>query len=167
MDNKENNNPMLSFDKLREGLGIEGELPQVNEPERPKTVDEVKPVSKNVTTTGGKSVVENGIKFIDITEQYASPQQQDDKIVDAPVKQEVKVEQVVTPVSETPKKRVRTFNEIFSDFFSVFLPSIILPLCAVLKLLLKSKEASLRVTGLWISVSILLKGMCSAVIPGM
>ena len=49
MDKKENNNSMLSFDKLREGLGIEGDLPQVNEPERPKTVEEVKTVSKNVT----------------------------------------------------------------------------------------------------------------------
>ena len=66
MDKKENNNSMLSFDKLREGLGIEGDLPQVNEPEIPKPVEDVKPVSKNVTPTGGKSVFENGIKFIDI-----------------------------------------------------------------------------------------------------
>ncbi|MBQ4644502.1 MAG: class B sortase [Clostridia bacterium] len=122
MDKKENNNPMLSFDKLREGLGIEGDLPQVNEPQRPKTVDEVKPISKNVTPTSGKSVVENGIKFIDITEQYTSPQQQPVIAEETPVKQEEKVEQVVIPVPETPKKRVRTFNEIFSDFFSVFLP---------------------------------------------
>lgn len=122
MDKKENNNSMLSFDKLREGLGIEGELPQVNEPERPKTVNEVKPVSKNVTMTGGKSVFENGIKFIDITEQYTTPQQQVEKVEETPVKQEVKVKQVVTPVPETPKKRVKTFNEIFSDFFAVFFP---------------------------------------------
>ncbi len=122
MNKKENNNTMLSFDKLREGLGIEGDLPQVNEPERPKTVDEVKPVSKSVTTTGGKSVFENGIKFIDITEQYTTPQQQIEKVEETPVKQEVKAEQVVTPVPETPKKRVKTFNEIFSDFFAVFLP---------------------------------------------
>ncbi|MBR2953826.1 MAG: class B sortase [Clostridia bacterium] len=122
MDKKENNNPMLSFDKLREGLGIEGELPQVNEPQIPKTVDEVKPISKNVTPTSGKSVVENGIKFIDITEQYTSPQQQPVIAEETPVKQEEKVEQVVIPVPETPKKRVRTFNEIFSDFFAVFLP---------------------------------------------
>ena len=122
MDKKENNNPMLSFDKLREGLGIEGDLPQVNEPEKPKIDEEVKPISKNVTPTGGKSVFENGIKFIDITEQYTTPQQQVEKTEETPVKQEDEVEQVVAPVPETPKKRVRTFNEIFSDFFAVFLP---------------------------------------------
>lgn len=122
MDKKENNNPMLSFDKLREGLGIEGDLPQVNEPQIPKTVDEVKPISKNVTPTSGKSVVENGIKFIDITEQYTSPQQQTVIAEETTVKQDEKVEQIITPGPETPKKRVRTFNEIFSDFFAVFLP---------------------------------------------
>lgn len=122
MDKKENNNSMLSFDKLREGLGIEGDLPQVNEPERPKTVEEVKTVSKNVTPIGGRSVVENGIKFIDITEQYTSPNQQIEKAEKIPIKQEEKVEQVISPVPETPKKRVKTFNEIFSDFFAVFLP---------------------------------------------
>lgn len=122
MDKKENNNSMLSFDKLREGLGIEGDLPQVNEPEIPIPVEGVKPVSKNVTPTGGKSVVENGIKFIDITEQYTTPQQQVEKTEEIPVKQEVEAEQVITPVPEAPKKRVRTFNEIFSDFFAVFLP---------------------------------------------
>lgn len=122
MDKKENDNPMLSFDKLREGLGIEGELPQVNEPETPKNVEEVKPVSKNVTPTGGKSVVENGIKFIDITEQYTSLQQQAEKVEETPLRQEVKEEQAITPVLEAPKKRVKTFNEIFSDFFAIFLP---------------------------------------------
>ncbi len=121
MDNKENNS-MLSFDKLREGLGIEGELPQVNEPERPKVVEDVKSVSKSDTPTGGKSVIENGIKFIDITEQYTSFNQPTEKAEEIPVKQEEKVEQVIASVPETPKKRVKTFDEIFSDFFAVFLP---------------------------------------------
>lgn len=122
MDKKENNNSMLSFDKLREGLGIEGELPQINKPDMPIVVEDVKPVSKKVAPTGGKSVFENGIKFIDITEQYTTPQQQTEKTEKTTVKQEGKTEQDVTPVPETPKKRVKTFNEIFSDFFSVFLP---------------------------------------------
>ena len=63
MDKKENNNPMLSFDKLREGLGIEGDLPQVNEPETPKPVEDVKSASEKAIPIRGKSVFENGIKF--------------------------------------------------------------------------------------------------------
>lgn len=122
MDKKENNNQMLSFDKLREGLGIEGDLPQVKETETPKFVVENKPVVKKVVPKVGKSVFENGVKFIDITEQYTTPQQQVETTVEPLVKKEEKVEQVIVPVSETPKKRVKTFNEIFSDFFAVFLP---------------------------------------------
>ena len=123
MNKKENNNSMLSFDKLREGLGIEGDLPQAKETEKPKPVVENKPVVKKVVPKVGKSVFENGIKFIDITEQYTtSPQQPVEKTVEPQVKKEEKAEQVVAPVPETPKKRVKTFNEIFSDFFAVFFP---------------------------------------------
>lgn len=87
MDKKENNNSMLSFDKLREGLGIEGDLPQAKETEAPKPVVENKPVVKKVVPKVGKSVFENGVKFIDITEQYTtSPQQPVEKTVEPQVK---------------------------------------------------------------------------------
>lgn len=122
MDKKENNNKMLSFDKLREGLGIEGDLPEVQKNEAPKPVVENKPIIQKVVPKGGKSVFENGVNFIDITEQYTNPQQPVTEVNETPVKQEEKVENVETPVPAAPKKRVRTFNEIFADFFAVFFP---------------------------------------------
>ena len=75
MDKKENNNQMLSFDKLREGLGIEGDLPEINENKTQNETTNSGPVVKKVVPKVGKSVFENGIKFIDITEQYTTPQQ--------------------------------------------------------------------------------------------
>ena len=75
MDKKENKNSMLSFDKLREGLGIEGDLPQAIEDKSQNETTNNGPVVKKVVPKTGKSVFENGINFIDITEQYTTPQQ--------------------------------------------------------------------------------------------
>ena len=61
MNKKENNNNMLSFDKLRSELGIEEDV----------EVNSASPEQNNKAYTGeGKSVVENGTTFIDITEQF-------------------------------------------------------------------------------------------------
>ena len=122
MDKKENNNQMLSFDKLREGLGIEGDLPEINENKTQNETTNSGPVVKKVVPKVGKSVFENGIKFIDITEQYTTPQQSIINSTETQVVKEDKVEQVVEVVTEKPKKRVKTFDEIFSDFFGFFLP---------------------------------------------
>ena len=75
MDKKENNNQMLSFDKLREGLGIEGDLPEINENKTQNETTNSGPVVKKVVPKVGKSVFENGVKFIDITEQYTTPKE--------------------------------------------------------------------------------------------
>ena len=122
MDKKENKNSMLSFDKLREGLGIEGDLPQAIEDKSQNETTNNGPVVKKVVPKTGKSVFENGINFIDITEQYTTPQQPIANSTETKVVKEEKVEQVVELAPEKPKKRVKTFNEIFSDFFGVFFP---------------------------------------------
>ncbi len=120
MGKKENKNPMLSFDKLREGLGINGDLPEIKKPESSEPVIENQPVIKRVIPKAGKSVFENGVKFIDITEQYTAPQEATPETYE--ITETKRDEQVATPVTQKPKKRIRTFNEIFSDFFSAFLP---------------------------------------------
>ena len=56
---------------------------------------------------GIKTVTENGMTFVDVTAQYVSK----------PVKDEEKPEENINT-----EKKVRTFNEIFSDFFGNFLP---------------------------------------------
>lgn len=123
MDKKENNNSMLSFDKLREGLGIEGDLPQVNENNVKNETANNGPVVKKVVPKVGKSVLENGVKFIDITEQYTTPKETVINFTEPQVVKEEKAEQVVVEsIPEKPKKRVKTFDEIFSDFFAFFLP---------------------------------------------
>lgn len=122
MDKKENNNPMLSFDKLREGLGIEGDLPQANDNKPKNEITNSGPVVKKVVPKAGKSVFENGVNFIDITEQYTTPQQSTTNSTEVQELKEEKAELVVEATPEKPKKRVKTFNEIFSDFFGVFFP---------------------------------------------
>ena len=122
MDKKENNNSMLSFDKLREGLGIEGDLPQANDNKHKNDITNSGPVVKKVVPKAGKSVFENGVNFIDITEQYTTPQQSTTNSTEVQVLKEEKAELVVEATPEKPKKRVKTFNEIFSDFFGVFFP---------------------------------------------
>ena len=99
MSKKENNNGMLSFDTLRSELGIEAD------------VAELKAASQNdnnkAYTGEGKSVVENGNTFIDITEQFTFNEIPVIKDVDnLPVTETVEENPVVT------KKRVKTFNEM-------------------------------------------------------
>lgn len=117
MGKKENNNKMLSFDKLRTGLGIEGDLPEF------KTNIIVEDSSthpkKNVKTPAveGKSIVENGNTFIDITDQYTFHEVE-------PISNVENVSVLNQPES-TPmatKKRIKTFNEIFIDFIKLFIP---------------------------------------------
>lgn len=56
---------------------------------------------------GIKTVTENGMTFVDVTAQY----------VKKPAQNKAKSEETVKTV-----KKVRTFNEIFADFFANFLP---------------------------------------------
>ncbi len=120
MANKENNE-MLSFDTLRENLGIsEEELVEIKkevDEASAKNTDSVeeadKPVEKIVETpvVEGTRITENGKTFVDITSQYVSTEE--------PVAVEEKKEE---PKPVVKKKRIRTFNEIFADFFGSFLP---------------------------------------------
>ncbi len=124
MANKENNNEMLSFEELRKQLGIsEDEIAEVkgddeitallnelpaDEVTEESVVEVAEPVQEVVD---GKKVTENGKTFVDITEQYLSHEEES-------VVEEKKVEEK-PPVQ---KKRIRTFNEIFADFFGIFIP---------------------------------------------
>ncbi len=130
MEKKENKNDMLSFDKLREELGIEGELPTLDDigfseiAEKYSVENEKDSVKeKSEIYKEGKTVVENGKTFIDITAQYTGSSTVDitDKEEKTPeIKPEPEIE--IQKITVTPKKRVRTFNEIFASFFSNFVP---------------------------------------------
>lgn len=117
MSKKENNNKMLSFDKLRTGLGIEGELPEIKTEVKNEDVS-VKP--ERIVETHkfeGKSIVENGKTFIDITDQFTFYEAVPEKNVEnTPVTTGTEVNPVVT------KKRVKTFKELFADFIKFFIP---------------------------------------------
>ncbi len=117
MSEKENKDNMLSFDKLREGLGIEGELPELRTDiiVEESITHPQKSVKQPVAE--GKSVVENGKTFIDITDQYSFYEVNpvtDVEIISQP--EEVKLDTVET------KKRLKTFNELIIDFFKFFVP---------------------------------------------
>ncbi len=124
MSNKENNNEMLSFDELRKQLGIDeeelAEIKQENEDLSSATdesstviIDETlsEDVIEETPVIVGKRVTENGKTFVDITEQYVNHDEE-------PVVEEKK--EALEPVVK--KKRIRTFNEIFADFFGAFIP---------------------------------------------
>ena len=76
---------------------------------------------KNDIIKEGKKVVENGTTFIDITAQYTSTAKTTVNEVKTPVI-EKKPEPEISQAPITPKKRVRTFNEIFASFFGNFIP---------------------------------------------
>ena len=108
MNKKENNNNMLSFDKLRSELGIEEDV----------EVNSASPEQNNKAYTGeGKSVVENGTTFIDITEQFTF---NEIPIIKEPDEIQTQEIQEATPV--ITKKRVKTFNEMSGDFVKFFVP---------------------------------------------
>lgn len=64
--------------------------------------------SKKEQDSGPKTVVEDGKIYIDVTNQY--------------VKEPVALETTETPIEKPEKKKRRTFNKIFSDFFSGIIP---------------------------------------------
>lgn len=131
MTNKEQHNDNLSFDDLKKQLGMDnGEQKKnvVNAASVRKTLEKLNSDEKKTKTTqensadtntetvlsdGQKIVTENGKKFVDITDMYVSEEEK------APVQEEQKKE----PEQVIVKKRIRTFNEIFSDFFKSFLPT--------------------------------------------
>lgn len=122
MNNGENNNEILSFEELRKKLGMdepsEKPTPKAEIVETPSAKnddifteieEELSKATHNTETAEPKHIVENGKTFVDITEQY--------------VKRETVVSEAKSaePVAVT-KKKVRTFNEIFADFFKGFIP---------------------------------------------
>ncbi len=128
MEKKENRNEMLSFDKLREELGIEGELPTLDDIGFEEIAEKYSPQSqkepeneKNNDVTDGKTVVENGKTFIDITSQYTDVTAFENTVKKEEIP-EIKKDTEFLNASVVPKKRVKTFNEIFVSFFSSFIP---------------------------------------------
>lgn len=125
--NNENNNEVLSFEELRKKLGMDATASTGSEEKTVfsefaddvNTVDEKKEdiasrIEETLSISEDKSsseFSENGKTFVDITSQYVNKE--------ADVEAE---EKTVDTVQVTEKKKVRTFNEIFSDFFKGFLP---------------------------------------------
>ena len=113
--NNENNNEVLSFEELRKKLGMDDEKSNEasNKPEFSEFVDDIL-VEDNLSETAvndSLEFTENGKTFVDITSQYVNKE--------ADVEN---TENTVDVVTVTEKKKVRTFNEIFSDFFKGFIP---------------------------------------------
>lgn len=102
MENKEKNNENLTFDDLKKQLNM-----------AESNIKKEKPVSKAVPT---KKIInaDDDDAFVDITAQFVNTED------DEP---EQKVEKPVEPPKPVVKKRVRTFNEIFSDAFKAVVPS--------------------------------------------
>lgn len=137
MSNIENkDNEILSFEELRKKLGMD-ETPvkkTIKEDDLSSLQKEIetKPIEKKQETTvvnditadiekqleaqvqeekkdGPKTLVENGKTFVDVTDQY--------------VKEPVILETTETVIEKpVEKKKRRTFNQIFSDFFSGMIP---------------------------------------------
>ena len=107
-ENKSNDNN--SFDSLLE------ELDGISKPEpNPESNDIVAEIEKNINEAssddlGIKTFTENGMTFVDVTAQYVKKSEPEKK------------ETETTEKAETTEKKVRTFNEIFADFFGKFLP---------------------------------------------
>ena len=140
MSNIDKNDEILSFEELRKKLGMDDEI-NANKPNNDfaalseeiisdtkteiikstKTVEDfaseiekqldAQVVSGTQASQEPSTVVENGKTFVDITAQYVKSQDVET------VETEVVVEK------EKPKKKVRTFNEIFADFFHSVLPN--------------------------------------------
>lgn len=130
--NNENNNEVLSFEELRKKLGMDesaapdetanngfselaDDILSVEEKKteiNPSSKDDiVSQIEKKLSETESNEPVEfteNGKTFVDITSQY--------------VKRDTTEVQGENTVVVTQKKKVRTFNEIFSDFFKGFIP---------------------------------------------
>ncbi len=117
MSKKENNKKMLSFDKLRSGLGIEDDLSETKVDAIAENTATQPDKNVNISTVEGKSIVENGKVFIDITDQFT--------FNEAEPKRDVEFASVVVEsqiASVVPRKRIKTFKEIFADFVKFFIP---------------------------------------------
>lgn len=103
--NGENN----SFDSLLEELNNSGKTQSV--PQKEEIIGEIENnIEKSVADDLGiKTVTENGMTFVDVTAQYVK-------------KNESQVQENKSEIQEKPAKKIRTFNEIFSDFFGKILP---------------------------------------------
>lgn len=122
MDSKDNNNEMLSFEQLREQLGMTEPAKDETPTEKENSIDGDivdkinesldKELSDESEKPQEKIIVENGKTFIDITEQYVT---KSEEVSDEPKSDE--------PKPEPKKKKVRTFNEIFSAFFKDVFPN--------------------------------------------
>lgn len=122
MDSKDNNNEMLSFEQLREQLGMTEPAKDETPTEKENSIDGDivdkinesldKELSDESEKPQEKIIVENGKTFIDITEQYVT---KNEDVSDEPKSDE--------PKPEPKKKKVRTFNEIFSAFFKDVFPN--------------------------------------------
>lgn len=122
MSNMENNgNEILSFEELRQKLGMDEASAEksvvVNEQSDDVVIEnditsEIEKQLEEQTKTASaepKTLVENGKTFVDVTDQY--------------VKEPVVLTTIETPiVKEEIKKKRRTFNQIFADFFSGIIP---------------------------------------------
>ena len=118
MSNENKNNDSLSFDDLKKQLGMNlaDEEKTVN-PSEMKMDNELAPVEVKEEKPQRKSKVsEQEENFIDITAQFVT---EEDEVETEEKKKE---KQKKPKQKNVPKKRVRTFNEIFSDFFKGFIP---------------------------------------------
>lgn len=129
--NNENNNEVLSFEELRKKLGMDdktmtnsnvntvfsdlaNDIGSVEENKSDKNTDIISQIEEGlnkVESNASAEFSENGKTFVDITSQYVN------KEADVEIK-----ENTVDKAQVTEKKKVRTFNEIFSDFFKGFVP---------------------------------------------
>lgn len=102
-ENQINNNEEVTVSSLLEDLD---EIAQM--PKRKDIMSDIEgELEKAVADDRGiKTVTENGMTFVDVTAQYVKPTETEEK-----------------PSEQTPqKKKVRTFNEIFADFFAKIVP---------------------------------------------
>lgn len=126
LNKNDSNNEILSFEELRKKLGMDEDTADKKNDKiefddlklnpsdaADKASDDIaasieKQLEEAVDAQDGpKTVVENGKSFVDITSQYV-------KKTDA--------KEETTQQRTEKKKKVRTFNEIFSDFFKNLLP---------------------------------------------
>jgi len=123
MTEQEKNNEMLSFEELRKKLNMDNPsadnetnadfeklVEDIENGGKTKSTDDFSGVEiEKVDSIQPKIITENGKDFVDITEQY----------VKKPVNS---VDDSTVKDNQKSKKKVRTFNEIFSDFFKGFIP---------------------------------------------
>ncbi len=106
-NNNINENENVTLDDLLEELNGDtaGQEPKPNN----DIVNDIEgELDKAVASDLGiKTVTENGLTLVDVTEQYVKPKEQ---------KEQEATNQTIQ------KKKVRTFNEIFADFFKSVLP---------------------------------------------